>query len=120
GKQRLTEVQRAYASLVGENAEALSEIAANRIRIGETQLQIIQLERYQRSEVVDELEDIQSKLFDVNERLRAVEDKVARAVIRAPVSGVVLGLAVHTVGGVVRPGTSLMDIVPEQQQLMVD
>ncbi|WP_116364639.1 HlyD family type I secretion periplasmic adaptor subunit [Parahaliea mediterranea] len=120
GKQRLTEVQRAYASLVGENAEALSEIAANRIRIGETQLQIIQLERYQRSEVVDELEGIQSRLFDVNERLRAVEDKVARAVIRAPVSGVVLGLAVHTVGGVVRPGTPLMDIVPEQQQLMVD
>ncbi|GAB3269718.1 HlyD family type I secretion periplasmic adaptor subunit [Parahaliea aestuarii] len=120
GKQRLTEVQRAYASLVGENAEALSEIAANRIRIGETQLQIIQLERYQRSEVVDELEGIQSKLFDVNERLRAVEDKVARAVIRAPVSGVVLGMTVHTVGGVVRPGTPLMDIVPEQQQLMVD
>lgn len=120
GKQRLTEVQRAYASLVGENAEALSKIAANRIRIGETQLQIIQLERYQRSEIVDELEDIQSRLFDVNERLRAVEDKVARTVIRAPVSGVVLGLTVHTVGGVVRPGTALMDIVPEEQQLMVD
>ncbi|TXS95353.1 HlyD family type I secretion periplasmic adaptor subunit [Parahaliea maris] len=120
GKQRLTEVQRAYASLVGENAEALSKISANRIRIGETQLQIIQLERYQRSEVVDELEDIQSRLFDVNERLRAVEDKVARTVIRAPVSGIVLGLSVHTVGGVVRPGTALMDIVPKEQQLMVD
>lgn len=120
GKQRLTELQRAYASLSGENAEALSEIAANRIRIGETRLRIIQQERYQRSEVVDELEEIQSRLFDVGERLRAVEDKVRRAVIRAPVSGVVLGLTVHTVGGVVRPGTPVLDIVPEQQQLMVD
>lgn len=120
GKQRLTELRRAHASLVGENAEALSKISANQIRIGETRLQIIQLERYQRSEVADELEAMQARLFDVSERLRAVEDKVARAVVRAPVDGVVLGLNVHTVGGVVRPGTPLMDIVPERQQLMVD
>lgn len=120
GKQRLTQLGREHASLVGENAEALSEIAANRIRIGETRMQIIQLERYQQTEVVDELEQVQSRLFDVVERLRAVEDRVARAVIRAPVGGVVLGLAVHTVGGVVRPGTPLLDIVPEQQQLVVD
>ncbi len=120
GKQRLTEMEREQASLVGENAEALSRIAGNEIRIGETRLQIIQLDLNRHREIVDELEATQAKLYDFGERLRAIEDRIARSVIRAPVSGVVLGLAVHTVGGVIGPGTSLMDIVPEQQQLVID
>ncbi|QIB64747.1 HlyD family type I secretion periplasmic adaptor subunit [Kineobactrum salinum] len=120
GKQRLTEMEREQASLVGENAEALSRIAGNEIRIGETRLQIIQLDLNRHREIVDELEEVQAKLYDFGERLRAIEDRIARSVIRAPVSGVVLGLAVHTVGGVIGPGTSLMDIVPEQQQLVID
>lgn len=120
GKQRLTEMEREQASLMGENAEALSGIAGNEIRIGETRLQIIQLDLNRHREIVDELEATQARLYDFGERLRAIEDRIARSVIRAPVSGVVLGLAVHTVGGVIGPGTSLMDIVPEQQQLVID
>ena len=120
GKQRLTELEREQASLMGENAEALSRISGNEIRIGETRLQIIQLDRHRHTEIVNELETVQARLYDLGERLRALEDRLARGVIRAPVSGVVLGLAVHTVGGVVRPGTSLMDIVPEQLQLVID
>lgn len=120
GKQRLTELEREQASLVGENAEALSRISGNEIRIGETRLQIIQLDLDRHREIVAELESVQARLYDLGERLRALEDRIARSVIRAPVSGVVLGLAVHTVGGVIGPGTSLMDIVPEQQQLVID
>ncbi len=120
GKQRLTELEREQASLVGENAEALSRISGNDIRIGETRLQMIQLDRHRHTEIVDELETVQARLYDLGERLRALEDRLARSIIRAPVSGVVLGLAVHTVGGVVRPGTPLMDIVPQQLQLVID
>lgn len=120
GKQRLTELERQQASLVGENAEALSRISGNEIRIGETRLQIIQLDRHRQTEIVSELETARARLYDLGERLRALEDRLARAVIRAPVSGIVLGLDVHTLGGVVRPGTPLMDIVPEQQQLVID
>ncbi|MEQ9393799.1 HlyD family type I secretion periplasmic adaptor subunit [Haliea sp.] len=120
GKQRLTELERERASLMGENAEALSRIAGNEIRIGETRLQIIQLDRHRHTEIVNELETVQGRLYDLGERLRALEDRLARGIIRAPVSGVVLGLAVHTVGGVVRPGTALMDIVPEQLQLLIE
>ncbi|MEQ9462598.1 MAG: HlyD family type I secretion periplasmic adaptor subunit [Haliea sp.] len=120
GKQRLTELEREQASLVGENAEALSRISGNDIRIGETRLQMIQLDRHRQTEIVDELETVQARLYDLGERLRALEDRLSRSIIRAPVSGVVLGLAVHTVGGVVRPGTPLMDIVPQQLQLVID
>ena len=64
--------------------------------------------------------DVQSRLSDIGERLQAVEDRVDRTVIRAPVDGVVLGLNVHTIGGVVRPGIPLLDIVPRNQSLVID
>ena len=120
GKQRLTEIERDHARVLGENAEALADIAANEIRIGETRLQILQLDKYQQTEIADQLGTTQADINDLAERLRVIEDKLARTVVRAPVSGVVLGMSVHTVGGVVAPGTTLLDIVPENQQLMVD
>lgn len=120
GKQRITELERERSLLVGENAEALSRISGNQIRIGETRLQIIQLERHRQSQIATELEEVQARLYDVEERLRVIEDRVARAIIRAPVAGVVLGLEVTTVGGVVSAGTPLMDIVPETRQLIVE
>jgi membrane fusion protein, epimerase transport system len=45
---------------------------------------------------------------------------VERTVVRAPDSGMVLGLAVHTLGGVVRPGERLLDIVPQNEKLLVE
>lgn len=120
GKQRITELERERAQLVGENAEAQSQISGNRIRVGETRLQIIQLERHRQSQIADELENVQARLYDVEERLRVVEDRVDRAVLRAPVAGLVLGMQVTTVGGVVSAGTPLLDIVPESRQLIVE
>lgn len=119
-KQRLTGLERERAKLVGANAEALAGIAAFRIKVGETRLQVLQLEKYQRTEIVGELGDVQPKVFDVEERLHAIKDKVDRSIIRSPVDGVILGMNVHTIGGIVRPATRLLEIVPEEQQLMVD
>lgn len=120
GKQRITELERERARLVGENAEALSQMSGNQIRIGEARLQIIQLERNRQSQVADELERVQALLYDVEERLQVMEDRVERAVIRAPVAGMVLGLQVTTVGGVVSAGTPLLDIVPESRDLIIE
>lgn len=120
GKQRITELERERAQLVGENAEALSRMSGNQIRIGEARLQIIQLERNRQSQIADELEQVQARLFDLEERLRVIEDRVERATIRAPVAGVVLGLQVTTVGGVIAAGTPLLDIVPDSRKLIVE
>src|SRR5690606_32230413 len=69
---------------------------------------------------VDLLAEAQAKVFDISERMTAIQDKVARTIIRAPVEGIVLGLSTHTVGGVIQPGTPLLDIVPEKEELIVD
>jgi epimerase transport system membrane fusion protein len=52
--------------------------------------------------------------------MQSLESMVNRSVIRAPVSGMVLGLAVHTLGAVIPPGGRLLDIVPQDQKLIIE
>lgn len=59
-------------------------------------------------------------IASASERLAAVQDDLDRSVIRSPSAGVVLGLNVHTVGGVINPSEKLMEIVPENEQLIID
>ncbi|WP_122239712.1 HlyD family efflux transporter periplasmic adaptor subunit, partial [Pseudomonas syringae] len=67
-----------------------------------------------------ELSDVQAKVFDLQETASALEDRLSRIVIRAPEDGMVLDMKVHTIGGVVGPGTPLLDIVPESSELVVE
>jgi epimerase transport system membrane fusion protein len=117
---RLREMERLAAELEGERAEHQSSMAAAQVQIGETRLQIIQVERKQQTEVAQELRDTQAKLSDLRERVRALEDTVLRTEVKAPVGGAVVGLLVHTVGGVVSPGGRILDIVPQDEQLIVE
>jgi epimerase transport system membrane fusion protein len=90
------------------------------MRRGETELQILQLKKDFHTEVVNQLSEVQSKLFDLRERERALTDRVERTVVRAPDSGMVLAMKVHTVGGVVRAGEPVLDIVPAASDLIVE
>ena len=119
-KLRLLELERDIAKLEGERASHLAEIARTRIQVGETKLQILQLRKQLQIEVVAESRDTQTRLFDLIERMRALQDTVERTEIRAPTAGTVVGLEVHTVGGVVAPGTPLLEIVPQGEPLVVD
>ncbi|MCG8611392.1 MAG: HlyD family type I secretion periplasmic adaptor subunit [Pseudomonadales bacterium] len=119
-KQRLRELERNSARLKGEIAENVANIARIETRIGETELQILQLQKEFQTEVVNQLGEVQATLFDVTERMAAVKDTVARTTISAPESGRVLGLSVHTIGGVIAAGTPILDIVPQSEELIVE
>lgn len=119
-KQRLRDLQRLKESLVGEVSEHSASIAGVTVQIGETKLQILQLKKDFNTEVVNQLAEVQSRLFDVRERVAAVEDRVLRSKIIAPVDGVVLGLSFHTLGGVIAPGNPILDIVPEDSELVIE
>ena len=119
-KNRLRELQRNVAQLDGEIAELISQIAAAEIQIGESQLQIIQREKDFHNEVVTELANVQTNINDANDRITVLEDIVSRTIIRAPDSGLVNGLQVHTIGGVISPGMRIVDIVPETDDLIVE
>ncbi|AFL73897.1 HlyD family type I secretion periplasmic adaptor subunit [Thiocystis violascens] len=119
-KSRLREWERLAAELEGERAEHLSSIAASRVKIGETQLQIAQVRRVFTSEVVEQLRADQTELSDLRERMRALESALDRTVVLAPTSGAVVGMKIHTVGGVLRPGDPILDLIPEGEPLIVE
>ena len=119
-KQRLRELGRSLARTEGELAENISTIAQLKLRVGETQLEILQLEKDFHTAVVDQLGNVQIEVYDLEERIRAAADRAERTAIRSPADGVVVGRAVTTIGEVVSPGETLMFIVPQSGELIVE
>lgn len=119
-KQRLLEQQRKLDMLKTEVEDHRSSIIKTRLQINETQLQLLQVSKDFNSDVVKQLTEAQTKAYDLQERSSALEDRLNRVIIRAPDNGMVIGMTVHTIGGVVRPGTALLDIVPSISDLIVE
>lgn len=119
-KQRLRDLERQVSNLEGDMADHRSSIAQAKMKQGETRLSILQLKKDFHTEVVNQLSEVQSTLFDLRERERALMDRVERTEVRAPEAGMVLGMAVHTVGGVVQSGAPILDIVPAASDLVIE
>ncbi|HZP76251.1 MAG TPA: HlyD family type I secretion periplasmic adaptor subunit [Pseudolabrys sp.] len=117
---RMTALQRDKARLDGEHGQFIAEIARARGKISETELQIIQVGQDFRTEVLKDLREAQGKIAELKERRTAAQDQLKRVDIRAPQTGTVLQLSVHTVGGVISPGETIMQIVPRADQLVVE
>ena len=118
--QRLRDQERSLTRLRSEIAEHRSAMAQARLRISETRLQILQLTKAFDSEVASQLGDTHTRVRDLRERLAAIQSRLERTRIVAPESGMVIGLSVHTVGGVIGAGTPLLDIVPAEAELVVE
>ena len=119
-KTLLRQAERNYAAASGEAADLIANIAATKVQIGETQLQILQQDSEFQNEVVTQLGQVQTNLKDVNERITALRDVVSRTIVVAPDSGVVNGMQVHTVGGVIGSGAAIAEIVPESDELVLE
>jgi HlyD family secretion protein len=117
---RVTSLERDAARLEGERGQLVATTAETKAKIAEIQLQVIQIDQDLRSEVGKELADIRAKLAELGERKIAAEDQLKRIEIRAPQDGYVHQLTVHTVGGVVGAGETIMLIVPNADALIVE
>jgi HlyD family secretion protein len=118
--QRVTALERDAVRISGERSSLISTIAQTKGKITETTLQIIQIDQDLRSEVAKELREIQAKIGEFRERKVSAEDILGKIEIRAPQSGRVHQLAVHTVRGVIAPGEPIMYIVPDGDTLIVE
>jgi HlyD family secretion protein len=118
--QRLTSLQREAARLDGEKGQLQSNIAETRGKISESELQLVKLDQDFRADVMKDLREAQDKESELIEKVVAAKDQVAHIDLRAPVTGTVHQLAVHTVGGVVTPAEVMMVIVPESDELQID
>ncbi|MBR0957857.1 HlyD family type I secretion periplasmic adaptor subunit [Bradyrhizobium japonicum] len=117
---RLTQLERDSARLNGERAQYIASRAQAKGKITETELQIIQIDKDVVSEVSKDLRETNDKIGELIERKVAAEDQLRRVDIRAPQDGMVLQSSVHTVGGVVTAGDTLMLIVPQADDLQVE
>lgn len=119
-KTRLREAERNFAAFSGEAAELTANIAATEVQIGESRLQILQQRSDFQHDVVNELSEVQTNLKDARERITALQDVVSRTTVLAPDTGIVNGMQVHTIGGVIGPGSPIAEIVPESDELIIE
>jgi HlyD family secretion protein len=117
---RLTTLQREAARIEGERGQLMSAIAETKSKIGEAQLQIVRIDQDFRTDVVKELGETQGKEAELAERGVAAQDQLDRIEIRAPTSGLIHQLSAHTIGGVIRAGDSIMEVVPDSDELLVE
>jgi HlyD family secretion protein len=116
---RVRELERARETISGNRGQLIAAIAESRSEISEARLEIERLKQKTREDATKEAEDLEVEIASLIERRTAALVALDRAEIRAPDSGVVLGLAVHTVGGVISPGSKIMDIVPGADGLVI-
>jgi HlyD family secretion protein len=115
---RVRSLQRSQAELGGQRGQYAASIAQAHEQSGESQLQILQLQRQHAEDIASQSRDVEFQLNDAIPKLSAARDQLAREQVRAPVSGTVVGLSVFTVGGVISAGQKLMDIVPDKASMI--
>jgi len=99
---RVRALERSLADLQGRRSELTAQIAST------------QQERHQ------DLRTVDARLAELLPQLAGSRERVELTRLRAPTDGTVVGLMVHTVGGVIGPGERVMDIVPEGHELIIE
>lgn len=117
---RLVALQRDSARLLGEKGQLTASIAQAKGKISETELKIMQIDQDFRSDVAKELADVRAKYAETFEKKVTARDQAEKLELRAPQTGVVHDLNVHTEGGVIAAGETVMTIVPDSDSLIVE
>jgi HlyD family secretion protein len=117
---KLNSLERTAVELDASSAALTANIAQTRSRISEIRQQAIQLDQEARSQAGAELAEVITALNDQQVRKVSTGDTFDRSIIRAPQSGIVDKLAFSTIGGVVPPAETIMEIVPDTDQMVVE
>lgn len=120
GVAKLMPLQRDRAALVGDLAEHTAELARLEHSITEARIELNQADLEFQEKLLAELRDVGSETQDLIQQYRATHEKLRRIELRAPETGRVHELNVVTVGGVIAPGATLMQIVSADQGLVVE
>ncbi|WP_158091260.1 HlyD family type I secretion periplasmic adaptor subunit [Thalassospira mesophila] len=116
----LIEDERELASLVDSRAALVLEASRTGESIGEIRQRVVETMARYHSEIAAELSQLASEAAEVRVAIVRARDRVDRLLVRAPVSGRVKGLEVKTIGGVIEPGATMMEIVPDNTELQVE
>lgn len=116
---RVTTMEREQLRLKGTIAQTTIDTAKAGQRIGEVRLKIAELRQERSNEASKLLPDTRKQISDIRQQLIVASDLLQRVEVRAPASGTIQQLRVFTVGGVIRAGEPILDIVPNSDELVV-
>ncbi|MFK0274794.1 HlyD family type I secretion periplasmic adaptor subunit [Ensifer sp. NPDC090286] len=111
---------RQMARIDGSKGELVARIAEAVGQISELRIKLLAIDQNTRKETQTQIVGIEAKIAELSEREVAARDRLSRMDVRAPVDGLVYDLQVHTIGGIIAPGASVMSIVPEDDDLTVE
>jgi HlyD family type I secretion membrane fusion protein len=111
---------RQMARIDGSKGELVARIAEAVGQISELRIKLLAIDQNTRKETQTQIVGIEAKIAELSEREVAARDRLSRMEVRAPVDGLVYDLQVHTIGGIIAPGASVMSIVPEDDDLTVE
>jgi HlyD family type I secretion membrane fusion protein len=119
-RHRVLTFEREIARLEGSLGRIAGKISKSRKEVVSIEMQILQLAKQRNKETAAELRDTEQRLLDSRERYLAAKADLTRLKILSPVDGTIVGLRVHTIGGVIRPGETVLEIVPAADKLIVE
>lgn len=119
-KPEYLRLERSKADLLGRSGEYSAQIARAYVQISETRMQLLSLDADRINAIAAELAKINTEISTVEEQLRASEDALHRTSVTAPVTGTVANLHFKTLGGVIKAAEPILDIVPSEEQLIIE
>ena len=119
-RSRVLAMQREEQRLEGQRGEYVSKIAEMKEKIGETNLLVLEEQNKLNKIWNQELREVREKLAQSEDREKAAKDIFTRTTMTAPIDGTVINLGVTTLGGVIKSGETLMEIVPAREELVVE
>jgi membrane fusion protein, protease secretion system len=119
-RNRWFDEERLAADLNAAVGELTANIARTRSNLAEVEMRIVQLKREFLRDVETQLADTRRDAEVAAEKWRTAREELVRTEIRSPADGYVVGLAAHTVGGVVQPGARIMDVIPKGVPLTLE
>ncbi len=119
-QKNLLVLLRQQAAVMGAREDRIAQIERAKSAIKEAEVQIERIKSEFKRDVLLEQRETQSKIAEIEEKVRAAADVQARREIVAPMEGYVVNLRFFTVGGVVRAGDPILDLVPKDEELVVE
>ncbi len=120
GKPELMELQRRLSEHKGRRGKLKQDMAEYRQMIEEYKLRIVDIKNQYREKAITQLGETKDLIFEIKEQIKPAQDTQTRLTVRAPISGEVINMRVHSEdSGVINPGMPLLDIVPANSKLII-
>lgn len=119
-RTRVVELEAQWSGLVGDGGEYRAQMAKAEQGKAKAKVELLSIENEWQSDIAKAIQEAQIALNDVNQRITSSRDVLERLVVRSPSAGTVMNIQMRTPGSAVPAGQPIMDVVPQEDNLVVE